>query len=215
MICRDINRSAAPSGPARRASCGTGSSPAALPPGTRLDLDEITEEFGTSRTPIREALLELSYEGLVEVAPRSGITVLGISPEATIDNFAVLATLSGKAAEWAADRIGPDDLGQLEEVAGALAAARPGPTMVDLNWRFHRIINQAAGSQQLLSLIRQAVRMIPSNFLEVMPVHDSSEHDHLLQALRSGQAPQAREIAERHVLTAGKSLAKWLPGRGQ
>ena len=187
----------------------------ALLPGTRLDLDEISEEFGTSRTPIREALLELSFEGLVEIAPRSGVKVLGVSPEATIDNFAILATLSGKAAEWATDRIAPDDLDRLEELAGALATARPGPKMVELNWRFHRVINQAAGSQQLLSLIRQAVRMIPSNFLEVMPVHDSSEHDHLLRALRGGQAPQAREIAERHVLTAGKSLAEWLPGRGQ
>ncbi|HEY6790934.1 MAG TPA: GntR family transcriptional regulator [Trebonia sp.] len=186
----------------------------ALPPGTRLDLDEISEEFGTSRTPIREALLELSFEGLVEIAPRSGVKVLGVSPAATVDNFAILATLSGKAAEWAADRISPDDLGQLEEVAGALAAAHPGPAMVDLNWRFHRVVNAAAGSQQLLSLIRQAVRMIPSNFLEVMPVHDSGEHHHLLQALRGRQAPQAREIAERHVLTAGKFLAEWLSGNG-
>jgi DNA-binding GntR family transcriptional regulator len=56
--------------------------------------------------------------------------------------------------------------------------------------------------------------MIPFNFLEVMPVHDSSEHHHLLQALRNGQAPQARDVAERHVLTAGKSLAEWLSGNG-
>ena len=43
----------------------------ALPAGTRLDLDAITKEFATSRTPVREALLELSYDGLVRVAPRS------------------------------------------------------------------------------------------------------------------------------------------------
>src|SRR5689334_329418 len=72
-----------------------------LRPGTRLDLDGITEEFGTSRTPVREALLELSYEGLVAVNPRSGITVIGITPEDAVDNFAVLAALAGKAAEWA------------------------------------------------------------------------------------------------------------------
>ena len=86
--------------------------------------------------------------------------------------------------------------------------------MVELNWQFHQVINQAARSQQLRSLIRQAVRMIPSNFLEVMPVHDSGEHDHLLRALRNGQGPQAREIAEQHVLTAGKSLAEWLSAPG-
>ena len=76
----------------------------ALAPGTRLDLDALTIEFGASRTPIREALLELSYEGLVEVAPRSGITVLGLTPRDVLDNFAILGTLAGKAAECAADR---------------------------------------------------------------------------------------------------------------
>src|ERR1022692_3410036 len=76
-----------------------------LRPGTRIDLDEITREFGTSRTPVREALLELSYEGLVSVTPRSGITVLGITSEDAVDNVAVLATLAGKAAEWATARM--------------------------------------------------------------------------------------------------------------
>src|SRR6516225_9538416 len=64
-----------------------------LQPGDRLDLDELTAEFGISRTPVREALLELSYEGLVEVTPRSGITVLGLTPADAVDNFAVLAAL--------------------------------------------------------------------------------------------------------------------------
>jgi DNA-binding GntR family transcriptional regulator len=43
-----------------------------LPPDTRLDLDRIAEEFGISRTPVREALLELSFQGLVFIAPRRG-----------------------------------------------------------------------------------------------------------------------------------------------
>lgn len=182
----------------------------ALPPGTRLDLDEISEEFGISRTPVREALLELSFQGLVEIMPRSGVKVLGVSPAATTDNFAILAALSGKAAEWAASRVSPDELAQLERLAGSLAAAESGSDAVDLNWQFHRVINQAARSRHLLSLIRQAVRLIPSNFLEVMPVHDHDEHHQLLRALRGGQAQQAREIAEQHVLGAGKSLAEWL-----
>ncbi len=49
-----------------------------LRPGDRLDLDQLTAEFGVSRTPIREAILvELSYE--VAITPRSGISVVGIS----------------------------------------------------------------------------------------------------------------------------------------
>src|SRR6476469_9089918 len=94
-----------------------------LAPGTRLDLDQITAEFGTSRTPVREALLELSYEGLVAVTPRSGITVLGITPEDAVDNFAVLAALSGKAAEWAAVRITEERLVELRALADAIVGA--------------------------------------------------------------------------------------------
>src|SRR3984957_15238100 len=48
-----------------------------LQPGDRLDLDQLTAEFGISRTPVREALLQLSYEGLVDITPRSGMTVVG------------------------------------------------------------------------------------------------------------------------------------------
>ena len=69
----------------------------ALPAGSRVDLDAITEEFATSRTPVREALLELSFEGLVEVAPRSGITVIGISPDDVLDSFTILGVRARNA----------------------------------------------------------------------------------------------------------------------
>src|SRR3954451_4677379 len=111
-----------------------------LAPGTRIDLDGITEEFGTSRTPVREALLELSYEGLVAVTPRSGITVLGITPEDAVDNFAVLAALAGKAAEWATARITADQLDELRGLADAIVGA---DDVVGANRRFHRAVNLA------------------------------------------------------------------------
>ena len=169
------------------------------------------EEFGISRTPVREALLELSFQGLVDIAPRSGVTVIGVTPAEALDNFAILATLSGKAAEWAAIRISPEALADLARQAQALAAAPIGPGLIDANWQFHRIINEAAGSKHLLSLIRQAVRLIPSNFLAVMPVrtHDG-EHEQLLHRITDGDAPAARAVAEQHVLAAGASVAGWL-----
>src|SRR6476661_2452374 len=113
-----------------------------LPAGTRLDLDEVAAEFGTSRTPVREALLELSYEGLVAVTPRSGITVIGNTPEDAVDNFAVLAALSGKAAEWATARITPEGLVELRELADAIHGSAD---VVDANRRFHRALNVASG----------------------------------------------------------------------
>jgi DNA-binding GntR family transcriptional regulator len=181
-----------------------------LPAGTRLDLDEITREFGTSRTPVREALLELSYEGLVAVAPRSGITVLGISPEDAVDSFAVLASLSGKAAEWATARIGPDELDELQGLAAAVDEA---DDMVAANWRFHRAVNRASGSRRLLVHLRQAVRAVPTSYFELFPAQEQrsrAEHAALLGAMRRGDAAKARALAEAHVLDAGDALGDWL-----
>jgi DNA-binding GntR family transcriptional regulator len=184
-----------------------------LPAGTRLDLDQITREFGTSRTPVREALLELSHEGLVAVAPRSGITVLGISPEDAVDSFAVLAALSGKAAEWATTRVGPEELAELQRLDAAVEEA---DDMVAANWRFHRAVNHASGSRRLLVHLRQAVRAVPSSYFELFPAQEErsrAEHAALLGAMRRGDAVKARALAEAHVLDAGATLGDWLRKR--
>jgi DNA-binding GntR family transcriptional regulator len=181
-----------------------------LPAGTRLDLEQITREFGTSRTPVREALLELSYEGLVAVAPRSGITVLGISAEDAVDSFAVLAALSGKAAEWATARLGSGGLAELRHLAAAVEEA---DDVVAANWRFHRAVNQASGSRRLLVHLRQAVRAVPSSYFELFPAQEKrsrEEHAGLLRAMARGDAAKARALAEAHVLEAGDALGDWL-----
>jgi len=178
--------------------------------GTRLDLDELTEEFGTSRTPVREALLELSYEGLVEVAPRSGITVVGLTPEDALDNFAILAALEGKAAEWAAARVTATDLTELRTLADAVFTDGD---VVAANRRFHRALNRASGSPRLLTYLRQAVRIVPASYFELFPEQERksrAEHAALLDAIDSGDGVAARAIAEAHVLDAGAALGEWL-----
>ena len=155
-----------------------------LRPGDRIDLDEITREFGISRTPVREALLELSYEGLVAVTPRSGITVTGFTPEDAVDNFAVLAALAGKAAEWATARITPEQLAELHELA---AAVGHGPDVVAANRRFHRALNLAAGSPRLMTYLRQAVRVVPESYFDLFPEQESrsrADHAALLRLTR-------------------------------
>lgn len=193
----------------------------ALAPGTRLDLDAITVEFGASRTPIREALLELSYEGLVEVAPRSGITVIGLTPRDVLDNFAILGTLAGKAAEWAAARITDDELDHIRALADAVADAA-GPAdhshdgLVAANWHFHRAVHRASGSPRIVTLIRQTVGVVPTNFFDVFPdqgQHSAADHDELVDALAHHDGPAARAAAERHVTDAGVALARFLEKR--
>ncbi|MEZ0382239.1 GntR family transcriptional regulator [Mycobacterium sp. pW045] len=184
-----------------------------LAPGTRLDLDAITAEFATSRTPVREALLELSYEGLVQVAPRSGVTVIGIRPEDVLDSFTILGVLTGQAAAWAAERLTPDDVAHLRTLAADVEALRGSDRIGDANWQFHQEIHRAAHSPQLLIQIRHAARVVPTNFLTVFPEHEHhslEDHQKLVAALAERDAEAARAIAERHVLDAGRSLADWL-----
>lgn len=188
----------------------------ALPAGSRVDLDAITEEFATSRTPVREALLELSFEGLVQVAPRSGVTVLGISPEDVVDSFTILGVLTGQAAAWAAERIGPEELTKLRELAADVAAKSGDDSIGEANWHFHQMIHRAAHSPRLLTQIRQAARVVPSNFLTLFPEHEKhslDEHEELIDALEDKDVERSRTIAERHVLDAGRSLADWLQQR--
>ncbi len=187
-----------------------------LAPGSRLDLDAITEEFATSRTPVREALLELSFEGLVRVAPRSGVTVIGISPEDVLDSFTILGVLTGQAAAWAAERLTPQEISRLRQLAADVAARSGDDAIGEANWRFHQEIHRAAHSPRLLTQIKQAARVVPTNFLTLFPEHEKhslDEHEQLLDALQARDARAAREIAERHVLDAGRSLAEWLEQR--
>ena len=179
-------------------------------PGDRLDLDELTAEFGTSRTPIREALLELSYEGLVTITPRSGMTVVGITPQDAVDNFSILAALAGKAAEMATARISASELAQLRDLAAAIGGSND---VVEANRHFHRTLNYAARSPRLLTYIRQAVRVVPGNYFELFPEQEQRskrEHSALLRAISVGDAPTARQLAETHVLAAGRALGGWL-----
>jgi DNA-binding GntR family transcriptional regulator len=181
-----------------------------LRPGDRLDLDQLTAEFGISRTPIREALLELSYEGLVAITPRSGMAVIGISPEDAVDSFAILAALAGKGAELATARITPDERRDLRALAAAIDESGD---VVAANRHFHRAINLAARSPRLLTHVRQAQRVVPGNYFELFPEQEKRsrrEHATLLDAMERGEGSEARRIMEAHVLTAGEALGSWL-----
>jgi DNA-binding GntR family transcriptional regulator len=186
-----------------------------LRPGDRLDLDQLGAEFGTSRTPIREALLELSYEGLVAITPRSGMAVVGITPEDAVDNFAILAALAGKGAELATGRISTEELRELRALAAAIGES---DDVVAANRHFHRAINFAARSPRLLTYVRQAQRVVPGNYFELFPEQEQRsrrEHAALLDAMERGDGSEARRLMEEHVLSAGEALGTWLAKAAQ
>jgi DNA-binding GntR family transcriptional regulator len=142
------------------------------------------------------------------------MAVVGITPADAVDNFAILAALAGKGAEMAAERMGSDELAELERLAGAIDES---DDVVGANRRFHRAVNLAARSPRLLVYLRQAIRVVPGTYFELFPEqqHRSKrEHAALLAAMAAGDATLARRVAEDHVLSAGHALGDYLSALG-
>src|SRR5215213_11508740 len=85
-------------------------------PGERLDEQSLASRFGVSRTPIREALMQLASAGMVELQPRRGAFVASLSLREVIERFEVMAALEGACGALAARRIGDEERRQLLEV---------------------------------------------------------------------------------------------------
>lgn len=151
-----------------------------------------------------------------ERRPRSGITVIGVDAEETMDSFTILGVLIGQAAARTRERVTPDELAHLRELSADVSAHSGDESIGEANWLFHQPIQRATHSARLLAQIRQAARVVPTNFLTVFPDHEKhslSEHEELLDALEQRDTGRARAIAEYHVLEAGRFLTLRLEQR--
>src|SRR3954470_18929756 len=113
----------------------------ALKPGERLRAEALAQRYGTSRTPVREALLQLEAQGLVEVEPNRGAVVRAFDRADLLDLYEVRALLEPAAAAKAAHNIAADDIARLQaNCDGAQAAGDDADAQIALNEEFHRII---------------------------------------------------------------------------
>jgi DNA-binding GntR family transcriptional regulator len=187
-----------------------------IAPGERIKEEHFADVLGISRTPIREALLTLQAEHLVETVPRRGVTVRGYTPDEVSDLYDIRAMLEGYAANRAATRRTPATIealhdnqelfSSLEELirAGSVAGIR---TVMDENARFHQIILATAGSRMVQAQVGNVSRL-PLRF-HAMYWSDParyrasvSQHEGILAAIADGDADQAKALMEAHVLYA-------------
>lgn len=188
-----------------------------LKAGAKLSLDDLADEFGSSRTPVREALIELSHDGLVDLAPRRGVTVIGITREGLLDTFNTFAAVAGVAAEWATRAADRDLSGDLRELNARLGRTTDVDSSVEANWQFHATLNRACGSPRLLATIRQLGRTVPAGFIRVVPEQAEfsiREHDEIVAAVARGDALGARVASEQHLRDAGERMLKRLEEQG-
>jgi DNA-binding GntR family transcriptional regulator len=196
--------------------------------GTRLRQAALAEEFGVSRTPIREALRKLQAEGLVELRPRRGALVRAPSPREVRDAYEVRAELEGLAAELAARRIPQQQLdalhdaqaefrGALERMIELRAAPDSGPDQgveterwVHANDAFHQAVQTAAGNDVLLRTLQHLHRGFPRDLTRTvlsesvtLLADNVHEHEAILEAIERRDAAEARALMVEHVRHSG------------
>lgn len=188
-----------------------------LRPGDRVPQDDVATALAVSRLPVREALIALEAEGLVENLPRKGSYVAMLEPEDVIDHFMVVGLLSGVAAERAAGRITAASLAELEELCGRMERTTDAAEQEALNTRFHALINRAGSSLRLRSMLRSLSRSIPSTFFE-MPTdwREWAGHDHraIVAALRGGDGAEAARLTREHLRNGGEAAVSGLRAVG-
>ena len=181
-----------------------------LEPGRRLKEEELARELGISRTPVREALLVLQTEGLLESAPNRGATVRTYEAADLDDLYQLRALLEGFAARRAAARISAADLDRLRESCERFVALRAEDDVTDLvreNLSFHNVILEAAGSERLVQMVRKVIELplVYRSYVWYSPEQKLiSEHYHrqLTAALTAHDAERAELVMKEHVLEA-------------
>ena len=185
------------------------------PPGHRALEQEVALELGMSRTPVREALVQLQNEGLVEVIPRHGMRVLPVSPTDMREIYEILTALECMAAELLARRK-PSDA-QLQPLMDASAAMDLALKADDLDaWAradesFHAQLLELAGNRQLQATVlnywdrAHRARMFTLR-LRPKPVNSTQEHGQLVDCLRRGDADGAARVNRAHRERANREL---------
>jgi len=179
-----------------------------LEPGCWIDELKIAEEYGISRTPLREALKVLAAEGLVTMKVRRGAYVTEVSAQDLADVYHLLSLLESDAAGVVAERASAAELQELQALHQALEdAAGPGLQNTDaffaINERFHMRLLHIANNRwrdQLVADLRKVMKLNRHNsLLKTGRMRESlREHRAILQALLARDADLARQRMQQH-----------------
>jgi DNA-binding GntR family transcriptional regulator len=177
-----------------------------LAPGTPISEKTLCEEFGVSRTPLREALKVLASEGLIELPPRRGAVVMPIVTERLREQFDLVRLLENYAIEVACERASQTQLDELQRIHERLVKSfrkGPGPHLYEINDQFHEAIMRASGNQTLVEVhgplwlhLRRARRLVLTMHGVTSAYVES--HERLMRAIcRRDAAAAVAEMSHR------------------
>jgi DNA-binding GntR family transcriptional regulator len=187
-----------------------------LAPGSALDEVSLAERYGVSRTPVREALIQLATEGLIEMRPRRGAVVTSIGPARLIEMFEFMAELEAMCGRLAARRMTERERTELVSAHAACQAAQGDPdAYFYCNERFHAAIYAGSHNGFLNEQATQMHRRLrPYRRLQLRVRNRMStsyaEHSSIVLALQSGDAQAAAVALREHVMVQGERFGDLL-----
>jgi DNA-binding GntR family transcriptional regulator len=186
-----------------------------LAPGQHLDETMLTAQFGVSRTPIREALIQLASMGIVVMRPRRGAMVAEIGPQQLIEMFEVMAEIEAMCGRLAARRMSPAEHAALRAAHLACQEARDDAdpdAYFYKNEAFHEHIYAGSHNTFLANQARALHRRLRPYRRLQLRVRDRlkasfSEHEGVVEAIVAGNSEHAVELLRQHIMIQGQRFA--------
>jgi len=179
-----------------------------LEPGEKINEKRLTEQFGVSRTPLREALKVLAAEGLLSLIPHRGAVITRQSDAELDEVFRVLAALEGLAGELAAEQAQDSTLQEILRLTQDLRRSfeqSDRPTYFRINQAIHKAILAAAGNETLIrshellafrvQRARYQANLTPDRWRAAV-----EEHEAIAEALLARDAERCSKLMRDHLL---------------
>jgi DNA-binding GntR family transcriptional regulator len=174
--------------------------------GSRLRDEELATQLGVSRTPVREALMHLAREGLVEVIPRSGTRVRTFTEQDIEDIFDVRVSLEVLGIRKATPRLRQVEISKLRQMwAKAATSIEKGDVrpMIEFDLEMHSLIVEASGNRQLREMMGSIAQFVAlfRNLGATTPEHKEFTHriPEIVDALERRDIQGAAEALKEHI----------------
>lgn len=180
--------------------------------GEKITENRICNEFGVSRTPVREAFKQLELEGLIENIPNRGAFVIGFSEQDIHDIYELRKAIEVKAIKWAIERMSDEELKELQEAYDLMefyTLKKDAMKMQDMNSNFHEIIYQSTHSRFLEQVLKSYQFYIMKTRKAALQVEDRleevlKEHKRILDAIYIKDIEESEKAVIEHLSNSQK-----------